>query len=199
MSASKPFLEHAAQQAGTGGEQHPNGLTVISNVYLPRCRIQMPGGEATVLADSPETDPVTAATQPSSSRLHALNVAASSSLLASSPAEKFLGLYQYRRNANTAELSSWSSTNRGTRRGGERQPSLAQLLNMVLLLWGHREPHVLLLGEGGGKGNISCHLRRIWQALPTHHSRRRDGACIPVEKDQLWLTGPIAAKLMGWC
>lgn len=22
---------------------------------------------------------------------------------------------------------------------------------------------------------------------------------IPVEKDQLWLTGPMAAKLMGWC
>lgn len=22
---------------------------------------------------------------------------------------------------------------------------------------------MLLLGEGGGKGNVSCHLRRIWQ------------------------------------
>lgn len=149
MPPSKPEREASSTQTGP---------TVISGVYLPRCRIQTPGAESTALAASPETDPVTAATQPSSICLHALNVEAPSS-----PAEKFLGLYQYHRNANTAELSSRSSANRGTERGGERQPSSAQLLNMVLLLRGRREPRVLLLGEGGGKGNVSCHLRRIWQ------------------------------------
>lgn len=115
------------------------------------------------------------------SPLHALNVEAPSSPLASSSAEKSLGLYQYCRNANTAELSSWGRANRGTKCRDERQLSPAQLLNMVLLLWDHREPRVLLLGEGGGKGNVSCHLRRIWQGplLAT-------GSPIP-PRQELWM------------
>lgn len=78
------------------------------------------------------------------------------------------------------------------------QLSSAQLLNMVLLLQGHRKHRVLLLG-GGGKGNISCHLRRVWKGpLPSHPSRSW-GWSILIDEDQLWLTGPRAAKLLGWC
>lgn len=63
LATSKPLLEHTTQQAGTGGEQHPEGLTVISSAYLPWFRIQTPGAESTALAASPKTDPITAATQ----------------------------------------------------------------------------------------------------------------------------------------
>lgn len=98
----------------------------------------------------------------------------------------------------TERSSTPSSANRGAERRGEMQLSSAPLLNMVLLLRGRGEPHVLLLG-GGGKGNISWHLSSVRQSpLPSQPSRSW-GWSIPVDEDQLWLTGLRAAKLLGWC
>lgn len=63
------------------------------------------------------------------------------------------------------------------------------------------EPCVPLLGQGGGKGCMSCHLRRLWQspllATCSHHSRswgwRTDSSW---GRPQL-VTGSKAAKLLG--
>lgn len=62
---------------------------MISSVYLPRCRIQTPGAESTALAATPKQILLQLRHSLPPSRLHALNVEALSSPLASSPAEKF--------------------------------------------------------------------------------------------------------------
>lgn len=57
-----------------------------------------------------------------------------------------------------------------------------------------------LLGQGGAKGSISCHLRRLWQspllATCPDHSRSWDGEQIPAGRDQ---SRELVPKLLLGC
>lgn len=95
--SSQPFLAHrdGREAANKRGSQQ-------SPVFTCPVQSMTPKAESTALAASAKTGPVTAAPQPSPSCSHALNVDAPSSPFRSLPAGKFLALYQYHRNANTA-------------------------------------------------------------------------------------------------
>lgn len=118
---SRPILISSSTSAPSpswhtvmGGEQQTTGGSQQSPVFTCPSRSMTPKAESTALAASAKAGPVTAAPQPSPSRSHTLNVAAPSSPFRSSPAGKFLALYQYHRNANTAQCSL-SALNTGAR------------------------------------------------------------------------------------